>query len=74
MSDHVVIEGADASWARSASTTPNYERAIRLIESRQYPLEKMHTHTLPLDEAERALRILAGEEPGEEAIHIALVP
>src|SRR3972149_1914800 len=27
----------------------------------------MHTHTLPLEEAERALRILAREEPGEAA-------
>jgi hypothetical protein len=34
----------------------------------------LHTHTLPLTEAERAIRILARQEPGEEAIHIALVP
>lgn len=52
----------------------NYDRAIRLIESGKYPLERMHTHTLPLDQAERALRILSREEPGEDAIHIALVP
>ncbi len=51
-----------------------YEPAIRLIESGKYPLEKMHTHTLPLEDAERALQILAREIPGEEAIHIALVP
>ncbi len=51
-----------------------YEPAIRLIESGKYPLEKMHTHTFPLEEAERALQILAREVPGEEAIHIALVP
>jgi threonine dehydrogenase-like Zn-dependent dehydrogenase len=51
----------------------NYDRAIRLIESRKYPLERMHTHTLPLDQVERALRILARELPGEDAIHIALV-
>ncbi|MEX0683547.1 MAG: zinc-binding dehydrogenase [Dehalococcoidia bacterium] len=52
----------------------SYERAIRLIESGKYPLEKMHTHTVPLHEAERALQLLAGQVPGEEAIHIALVP
>ncbi|MGB2695926.1 MAG: zinc-binding dehydrogenase [Dehalococcoidia bacterium] len=51
-----------------------YEPAIRLIESGKYPLEKMHTHTLPLEQAERALQILAREVPGEDAIHIALVP
>ncbi len=53
---------------------PAYEQAVRLIESGTYPLEKMHTHTLPLEDAERALRMLAGEIPGEEAVHIALVP
>ena len=51
-----------------------YGPAVRLIESGKYPLEKMHTHTLPLEDAERALRILAREVPGEEAVHIALVP
>jgi threonine dehydrogenase-like Zn-dependent dehydrogenase len=51
-----------------------YEPAVRLIESGKYPLEKMHTHTLSLEEAERALRILAREIEGEDAIHIALVP
>jgi len=53
---------------------PAYETAIRLIEKGTYALEKMHTHTLPLEEAERGLRMLAGEEPEERAIHIALVP
>ena len=51
-----------------------YEPAIRLIESGKYPLEKMHTHTIALEEAEHALQLLAREIPGEEAIHIALVP
>ncbi len=53
---------------------PAYEAAIRLIESGRYPLADMHTHTLPLAEAERGLRLLAGDVPGEEAIAIALVP
>jgi threonine dehydrogenase-like Zn-dependent dehydrogenase len=48
----------------------NYERAVRLIESRRYPLEKMHTHSLPLDQAEHALGLLAAGE----AVHVALVP
>ena len=51
-----------------------YEPAVRLIESGKYPLAKMHTHTMPLEEAERALRILAREIEGEDAVHIALVP
>jgi threonine dehydrogenase-like Zn-dependent dehydrogenase len=51
-----------------------YAPAVRLIESGKYPLAKMHTHTLPLEDAEHALKLLAGDIEGEEAIHIALVP
>ncbi|HKN12545.1 MAG TPA: zinc-binding dehydrogenase, partial [Candidatus Binatus sp.] len=51
-----------------------YAPAIRIIESGRYPLEKMHTHTLPLEQAERAINMLAGNVPGEDAIHIALKP
>jgi threonine dehydrogenase-like Zn-dependent dehydrogenase len=72
-SDRIVMKELTVLGALGVDT-PNYLRAIRLIESRRYPLEKMHTHTLPLTEADRALRLLAGEEPGESAIHIALVP
>ena len=50
------------------------EAAIRMIESGRYPLEKLHTHTLPLEKTEHALRILAGEVPGEETIHITITP
>jgi 2-desacetyl-2-hydroxyethyl bacteriochlorophyllide A dehydrogenase len=73
MSDHVVLKELRVIGALGVDY-PNYERAIRLIESRRYPLEKMHTHTLPLEDAERALRILSREEPSEDAVHIALIP
>ena len=53
---------------------PAYESAVRLIESGRYPLERMHTHTLPLVEAERGMALLAGSVPGEQAVHVALVP
>ncbi len=72
-SDRVVLKELTVFGALGVDS-PAYQRAIRLIESGKYPLAKMHTHTLPLDQAERALRLLAGEEPGEQAIHIALVP
>ncbi len=53
---------------------PAFESAIRIIESGKYPLEKMHTHTFSLDQVEHAIRVLAREIPGEEAIHIAIKP
>jgi threonine dehydrogenase-like Zn-dependent dehydrogenase len=48
--------------------------AIALIESRRFPLEKMHTHTFGLDDAELAIQTLGGEVPGEQAIHVSVHP
>jgi threonine dehydrogenase-like Zn-dependent dehydrogenase len=55
-------------------TSRAYAAAIRLIESGRMPLEKMHTHDFRLDEAELAIRTLAGEAPGEASIHSCLLP
>ena len=52
----------------------SYEQGIRTVESRWQELAAMHTHTLPLAEAEHGLRLLAGQVPGEDAVHIALIP
>ena len=49
-------------------------RAIELIESGRYPFEKMHTYSLPLEQAEDAIRALAGEIAGVNPIHLAIVP
>ena len=73
LSDKVVIRELTMMGALGVDY-PSYEAAIRVIESGRYPLAEMHTHTLPLGEAEHGLRLLAREVPGEEAIHIALVP
>src|SRR5882724_832064 len=64
----IVIKGAFAVTSRA------YQAAIRLIESGRVPLAKMHTHDFALEDAERAIRTLAGEEPGESSIHSCLVP
>ena len=55
-------------------TSHAYRAAIRLIESGQVPLAKMHTHDFGLDAADLAIRTLAGEAPGEASIHSCLVP
>ena len=34
----------------------------------------MRTHTLPLDDAEKAVRMVGREVPGEEPVHVTLVP
>ncbi|MGE5287296.1 MAG: zinc-dependent alcohol dehydrogenase [Micromonosporaceae bacterium] len=48
--------------------------AIALLESRRFPLEKMHTHTFGLADAELAIQTLGGDVPGESAIHVSVHP
>jgi Threonine dehydrogenase and related Zn-dependent dehydrogenases len=50
------------------------EEAIGIIESRRYPLEKMHTHSFGLDEVALAIDTLGGEVPGETAVHVSVHP
>jgi threonine dehydrogenase-like Zn-dependent dehydrogenase len=64
----ITIRGAFGVTSRA------YAAAIRLIESGRVPLEKMHTHDFRLEDAERAIRTLAGELPGDASIHSCLVP
>jgi threonine dehydrogenase-like Zn-dependent dehydrogenase len=49
-------------------------RAIEIIESGRYPFEKMHTCSLPLEQAEDAIHMLSGEVAGVNPIHLAIVP
>ena len=49
-------------------------RAIDIIESGRYPFEKMHTRSLPLEQAEHAIHMLAGHVPGVNPIHLAICP
>ena len=49
-------------------------RAIDIIESGRYPFEKMHSYSLPLEQAEEAIDALAGKIPGINPVHLAIVP
>jgi threonine dehydrogenase-like Zn-dependent dehydrogenase len=52
----------------------NSFQGISLAELRSYPIEKMVTHRFPLEEAERAARLVGGEIEGEEAIKVVMFP
>lgn len=52
----------------------SFEIAVRLIESRKYPFEKMHTHSFALKDIDLAIRTLAGRVPGENAVSVSLDP
>lgn len=73
ISDLVVIKEVTIRGAFGV-TSRAYSSAIRLIESGRVALEKMHTHDFPLEQAEYAIRLLAGEIPGESSIHSCLLP
>ena len=73
VSDKVVLKEITLRGAIGV-TWEHYERAIRLIESRKLPLEKLQTHRFGLLDAERAVRTLAGEFEGEQAVHCVLLP
>ena len=73
VSDKVVLKEITLRGAIGV-TWDHYERAIRLIESRRLPLEKLQSRLFGLRDAERAVRTLAGEYPGEQAMHCVLVP
>src|SRR5215472_16523043 len=51
-----------------------YENAVKVIESDKFPLHKMQTHKFGLDNVEHAIQLLAGEVPGEDGIHVAIMP
>jgi threonine dehydrogenase-like Zn-dependent dehydrogenase len=73
VSDKVVMKEITLLGAIGV-TSSGYTNAIRLLESRRTPIEKMHTHRFDLRDAELAIRTLARQVEGQESIHSCLVP
>jgi threonine dehydrogenase-like Zn-dependent dehydrogenase len=73
VSDKIVLKEVTVRGAIGV-TSSGYRNAIRLLESRRVPVERMHTHRFDLRDAELAIRTLAREIPGEESIHSCLIP
>jgi threonine dehydrogenase-like Zn-dependent dehydrogenase len=71
--DDVIFKELTIRGVLSMSVDDTF-RAIDLIESGRYPFEKMHTHSFPIEQAEDAIHALAGQVPGVNPVHIALVP
>ena len=73
LSDLIVVKELRLMGAFGV-TSPSYRAAIRTIEAGRIPVARMHTHDVALEDAEHAIRLLAGEIPGEQSIHSCLVP
>ena len=50
------------------------EAAIGMVRRGKYPLEEMITHRFPLEDAERALRLVGGASEGEIPLKVVLDP
>jgi threonine dehydrogenase-like Zn-dependent dehydrogenase len=74
LSTDVIINKALTVVGAFSVDSRAYAEAIRLIETGRFPLERMHTHTFGLSDVSRAIETLAGEVPGEDAVHVAIVP
>ncbi len=74
LSTDVIINKALTVVGAFSVDSRAYTEAIRLIETGRFPLERMHTHTFALSDVSRAIETLAGEVPGEDAVHVAIVP
>lgn len=53
---------------------PAYEQALRILTENRHGLERLHTHSFPLERAAEAIEALGGERPGLEAICVNVAP
>ncbi len=65
---------AIAPTGKSTDIGTAVRTAIKLIESRKYPIEKMVTHRFTLEQADYAVRAAGGEEQIEGFIKGVIVP
>ena len=72
-SDKIVLRGITVIGARGV-TAPGYREALSIIDSGAVPVDQMRTHQFGLADAELAIRTLAGEVEGEDAINVVIRP
>lgn len=53
---------------------PAQRKAIEIIESGRFPLEKLHTHSFGLDQVAEAIDTLSGKAGQGDAIHVSVHP
>jgi threonine dehydrogenase-like Zn-dependent dehydrogenase len=71
--DRVVFKEITIHGVYSQGTAA-YREALRLLAENRYRLERLHTHSFPLSQVERALQVLGGEMAGEPSICVSLHP
>lgn len=72
-SDRILFRELTIKGVYSQGSTA-YAQALRLLVENRYDLARLHTHSFPLEQADTAIRTLAGEVPGAEAVCVSLNP
>ncbi|WES64521.1 zinc-binding dehydrogenase [Microbacter sp. GSS18] len=73
VTDLIINRAVTVKGAFGVDATAN-KKAIALLESGRFPLEKLHTHTFGLDDVGLAIETLAGETDDKSAIHVSVHP
>ncbi|GAA3765922.1 zinc-binding dehydrogenase [Microbacterium kribbense] len=73
VTDVIINRALTIKGAFGVDSTAN-EKAIALIESGRFPLDKLHTHTFGLDDVGLAIDTLAGDTDDKTAIHVSVHP
>lgn len=71
--DKIVLKEINLHGCHAQSYHSN-EAAIKIVESRKYPLEKLVTHKFKLEDAEKAVLTAGREIPGEDPIKVVITP
>ncbi len=69
--DALVSKSLTVKGLRGIGSDP-YRRAIEIIASGKFDLDRLRTHVFPLEEVDHALAILGGEERAERPINIVV--
>lgn len=73
VTDLLINRGLVVKGAFGVDAAAN-KKAIELIESRRFPLEKLHTHSFGLEEVGLAIDTLGGTAGDGSAIHVSVHP
>jgi threonine dehydrogenase-like Zn-dependent dehydrogenase len=73
VSDKLALKAATLRGVQAVDRA-SYAKAVEIIRGGRFPLMDLHTHSLGLGEVDRAISLLAGEVPGERALHVTIEP
>ena len=71
--DKIVTKALQVLGAMTTTDWADVQTA-RMLASGKYDWGKLHSHHFGLDDFERAVRLLGGEIPGEDPLHITILP